>query len=98
MDTSTILGLIAGALLAALFEYAPGFAGWYDKFEQATKRLIMLLLVTGAALAAFGIGCIPDAPVSLVECSQAGVWELAGLWVVTITANQGTHRGIKKAG
>lgn len=94
--TDLSLTVIAGALLALLFEYVPGLNSWYDTLDEQRKRLIMLVLVVLAGLGIFGLSC-GNTPWQYVECSVDGFWEVVGAIAVAIAANQGVHRLTKKS-
>lgn len=97
MQADTI-SMAAGAALSLLFSYMPGLAQWFAALGEAEgdggtrKRLVMLGMLAGVALGAFGLSCarLPLAAVE-VECSRAGAWELCRALVAAIAANQGVY-------
>lgn len=96
-NVQLILLTVGGAGLSVLFEFVPGFKGWYTPKTSQVKSLIMLILLTVGAVGVFALSCY--SPYEVLSCSQAGAWELATAWILAITANQGVHRltkGLKK--
>jgi len=93
--TPEILIAIGAALLSLLFEFVPGFAPWYDKFDPVQKRLFMagILFVTVAVL--FGLSCAKL--LAYFACTAIGAWEAVLLWLGAIAINQGVHLVFKKA-
>jgi len=94
------LTTIAAAILAFLFEYIPGFQGWYGKLEPVYKKLLMLLFVVGAAGGVFAIACSGKGELFGVQvvCDQKSAGELIYLVLLAIGVNQGVSRLTKKTG
>ncbi len=97
MQAETI-STAAGALLSLLFSYCPGLSGWFAGLGEAgqdggtRKRLVMLALLVLAALGALALSCAGlPAPGAEVDCSRAGVWELAQALAAAVVANQGVY-------
>lgn len=100
--TGLELGLIAGAVLSLLFEYAPGFEDWYNLLTDKEQQLSMLglLFLSGATI--YGMACggilalvLPDVT---VECTFSGAVTLFVLFLSEIVANQSVHRVLPSKG
>jgi hypothetical protein len=94
--TAEELIAIAGAVLAVLFAYIPGFASWFNPLQAETKRLIMLGMLVVITAAVFGLSCA-NIWVS-VTCDQKGAFGLVIALVTAIVANQGTFSILPKVG
>lgn len=88
------LATIAAFLLFVLFEYVPGFAGWYGNFTAVQKRLTMVGLLALAGLGALGLSCA--GVLSYFACTWAGLWQALYLIGLAIAVNQGSHKLLKK--
>lgn len=93
MESISLAGL-AGTVLFFLFEYIPGFSAWYEKKDEATKRLIMLGLLVVTAVGVFLLSCY--GPFDYVACAESGIWQLLELLFAAAVANQVTHSLAKK--
>lgn len=93
MTTEQIITL-AGALLAILFEYFPGLAGWFEGKGKAYKRLLMLASMALIVGAGFALSCYGRS--SAFTCDNNGIWNALTAFVLALAANQGTHLLIKK--
>lgn len=93
--TPEVLSGFAGALLAMLFEYVPGLAGWYEPLLPEHKRLIMLGVLIVVSVVIFALSC--GGYVSGPECSDSGALGLLWMILVAIGINQGTHLLGKRA-
>jgi len=88
---------VAGMLLMLLFEYIPGFAGWFKELEAAQKRLTMLIMIVVVAVAIYGLGCIDSSPWQVVACTEQGAWDLVLMVITAIMSNQSGHSLLKKS-
>ncbi len=88
--TENTVGMLAGALLALLFGYAPGLRPWYEALEPTRKALVMAGALLIAALLLYGAACYTPWPVG-VTCDEAGFWTLAQLFIAALVANQATY-------
>jgi len=88
------LAMVAGVLLSLLFEYVPGFAGWYGQQDEVKKRLVMLGLLVAAAVGIYALPCM--GPFDWVACTSGGAWDVVVMLVLAVTANQSAHRLTKK--
>ena len=88
--TENTVGLLAGALLALLFGYAPGLRPWYEALEPTRKALVMAAALLVAAVLLYGAACYTPWPVG-VTCDEAGFWTLAQLFIAALVANQATY-------
>ena len=96
---AAMLTVMAGMLLAFLFEYVPGFASWYQPLTPVRKRLLMLALLAVAAGLSMALACWSPYDIG-VTCDEAGGWTLLAGFVAALglgtASNQGTHRLIKR--
>ena len=88
--TENTVGMLAGALLALLFGYAPGLRPWYEALEPTRKALVMLVLLAVAAAVLYGAACYTPWDVG-VTCDEAGFWQLAQLFIAALVANQAAY-------
>jgi hypothetical protein len=88
--TENTVGMMAGALLALLFGYAPGVRQWYEALEPTRKALVMAGALLVAALLLYGAACYTPWQVG-VTCDEAGFWQLAQLFIAALVANQATY-------
>jgi hypothetical protein len=84
---------IAGFLLAAGFYYIPGLNAKFAALGKEVKQLIMLGLITVAALAVFGLTCAGVTSTGLI-CSGKGLWSLAWYWILALMTNVGGAQGL----
>lgn len=97
MENQLSLAALAGAVLAVFFDWFPWVNAKFDQLEEQGKRIVMLValfLITGAV---FGLACVPSSPVHMVECSEGGFWELAGMFLAALVTNQSGHSLLKPA-
>ena len=83
------LAVIAGAVLSLLFSYVPGLNTWFAAKAPEFKRLFMAVLMLVVAGAAIGLSCAQI--ISGVACTQAGLFQLLGAWILAVAANQGAY-------
>ena len=88
--TENTVGMLAGALLALLFGYAPGLRPGYGALGPTRKALVMAGALLIAALLLYGAACYTPWPVG-VTCDEAGFWTLAQLFIAALVANQATY-------
>jgi hypothetical protein len=88
--TENTVGMMAGALLALLFGYAPGVRQWYEALEPTRKALVMAGALLIAALLLYGAACYTPWDVG-VTCDQTGFWTLAQLFISALVANQAAY-------
>ena len=89
MDENNIVVMVSGALLALLFGYVPGLRQWYEALDGVRKAQVMAGLLLLAAGGIYGAACYT--PWVVVECTTAGFWQLAQLFMVALIANQATY-------
>lgn len=94
--TSETLVVLAGTVLSLVFEYVPGVEKWYGGLDSQQKRIVMAGVVIAVAAALLGLSCA-NSPYVLTECTPEGSWNLLGLVVMALAANQAVHRLFKKA-
>jgi hypothetical protein len=87
------LALISGTLLSLFFSYIPGARSWFEPFPAQVKRLIMLVLLLGAAGIVYGLSCLgwgAEWHITLT-CDQQGLMGLIEQTVIAIIANQSIY-------
>lgn len=88
--TPEVIAVVAGALMAVLFNYVPGLAGWFAKLDSTYKRLFML----GAAIitvgAIFGLACANI--VVGIACDKYGALRLVLALFLWVMSNQSADR------
>ena len=89
MSESNVVVLVAGAILSLLFGYVPGLRQWFEALDGVRKAQVMAGLLALAAGGAFGASCYT--PWVVVECTEAGFWQLVELFIVAVIANQATY-------
>lgn len=96
--SATDLSMLAGAILSLLFSYMPGLSEKYDSLQPEQKRLIMLGMVVLVAVGAYALACAgyADRLGYSVECTDAGLIELAKAVIAAAVANQGVYGLTKK--
>lgn len=100
--TSALLTTIVGLLLSFLFEYIPGFSGWFEKKTSQTKKLLMLgfLAVSAGAMVAIACGGLAELVGLSVTCDQVGILEIVlaffGALGLGAATNQGFYSLTKK--
>lgn len=91
--TLETLTICAATVLSLAFSYIPGLSAWFAAQDGIYKRLIMLGLLTGVSLIAFGIACGglgPDFGLT-VTCDKTGAIELFKTLILAIIANQSVY-------
>ncbi len=88
MESNIVAG-IAGVALSLIFGYVPGARQWFEALEPVRKAQVMAGLLLLAAAGAFGASCYT--PWAVVECTQAGFWQLVELFIAAVIANQATY-------
>ena len=89
MNESNVVMSLAGAVLALLFGYVPGLRQWFEALDGVRKAQVMVGLLLLAAAGAFGASCYT--PWVVVECTEAGFWQLAQLFIAALVANQAAY-------
>lgn len=87
------LSLVTGTILSLAFSYIPGARHWFERFDPAIKRLIMLALLLVSAGCVYGLSCLgwaSDWGISLT-CDQSGLMGLIEQTVIAIIANQSIY-------
>ena len=89
---ATLLSLLGGSALSLIFAYIPGVKPWFGKLNGTQKRGIMALLLLLLSAASFGLACWkPETIVKGLACNETGLLELAGIYILALTANQSTY-------
>lgn len=89
MTENNVVVMVAGVILALLFGYVPGLRQWFEALDGVRKAQVMAGLLLLAAGGAFGAACYT--PWVVVECTEAGFWQLAELFIVAVIANQAAY-------
>lgn len=99
--TAAVLTGMAGALLSLVFSYVPGIRERFEVLTGTQKRGVMALFLLLTSVTVYGLSCF--SPFVLVECSEAGVWDLLLVLGAALMANQSTfsmtpkmNGGVKK--
>jgi hypothetical protein len=91
--TPEFLSALAGSALSLAAAYVPGVSGWYAGLDGVRKRLVMLGLLAGAALACYAAACSRLA-VRLewppLTCGADGAATVARAFITALAANQAT--------
>lgn len=84
------LAIFAGAALSLVFAYFPWLKDRFDKIDSKFKPLLNAGILLVAALVLVGAGCLDFA--NYFECSQAGLLEVAQVWILALIANIATYQ------
>jgi hypothetical protein len=66
-----------------------GCGQWFEALDGVRKAQVMVGLLLLAAAGAFGASCYT--PWVVVECTEAGFWQLVELFIAAVIANQVTY-------
>lgn len=86
-------GLVAGPVIAFLFQTAPGVSDWFEKLQSNAKWWIIFGLSLGLPL--LGQVVIQFVPPSAIEALEP-FWMSLALGFVAWAGSQGTHFLFKK--
>lgn len=98
--TMEALSAAAGVMLSLGMAYLPGVSEWYTALDGVRKRLVMLALLTAAALGAYGLACsgwtLPDGWTNpsgwlSLSCDQPGLLALVEAWLAALVTNQSAY-------
>lgn len=91
--TATALTVMAGLVMALLFEYVPGFSTWYQPLSPQHKKLIMLTALLLAAGGSMALSCY--SPYSMgIDCTEQSAWDLGFAVIIAAGAGIGTNQGL----
>ncbi len=88
--TAEQLAGAAGVALSLAFAYIPGVREKYDQLYPTQKALVMGIAIIGAAIIALAASCAELAQIG-ISCDQRGAWDLIGLVIQALVANQATY-------
>ena len=88
--TSAVLMAFIAAILALVFDYFPGLAGWFNGLAQSNKKLFMAGLLIVAAVIVFLGSCYGWFVTNLV-CEAKTIITLIYELVIAVSVNQGVH-------
>lgn len=88
--TPESLAVILGGLLAALFDWFPGLAGWFETQSRLRKRLLMIALLAAAVGVIFAGSCRGLFETGLA-CSRESLPLLLEYILAAAGANQAVH-------
>jgi hypothetical protein len=94
--TPTTLTVILAGLISLLATLIPGFRTWFAGLASEVKQSLMAVATIVIAVAVYGLACTPSLGFTFVACPTGGIWELIGVIVVALTANQGVDRIVPK--
>ena len=98
--TPDLIVMVAGLLLAIVFDFVPKAKGWFDTKSVEMKRLINAGIMLLVVVVVFGFNCLgwgEGLGIPAVACTQAGALFMIQLFVLGIGMNYGAHavaRGI----
>ena len=84
------LMIIAGVVLSLLLAYIPPLQARYNNLNSPAKAGIMVLVMAVVAIGGYVAGCYT--PWAIVECSEAGIWQLIEMFVLGVIVNQTTYQ------
>lgn len=97
MNSMFDVAALVAILLAIIFEYVPGAAGWFQKLPSPQhKRLVMLLLMIVVGVGAYVGSCVTPLLPS-IACTESGAWVVVKAVVVAIVASQSLHPLTKRS-
>jgi len=92
--TPDLIVLVAGLLLAAVFDFVPRAKKGFDKLSVEGKRLVNAGGVLVVVVAVFGFNCLGWAGglgIPPVVCDQPGALYMVRLFILGIGMNYATH-------
>lgn len=86
--TPALLAAVLAALLSLAGTYIPGLNTWLAGLSEDVKKAIMggLTILIGAVV--YVLACTPSIGFPYVTCPVGGIWELVGIIIAALTANQ----------
>lgn len=88
--TPALLAAVLAALLSLAGTYIPGLNTWLAGLATEVKQAIMGGLTILIGVVVYVLACTPSIGFPYVLCPQGGVWELVGVIIAALTANQVT--------
>lgn len=89
--SAELIAGVAGVIVTLLFKYFPGLNTWFAKKTENVKQLWMLIIMVIVSAGVFGGGCIDLFKIN-IACSLDGGWQLVGILITGIVANQGVFK------
>jgi len=94
-----LLTYLLAALSAAVFDWFPGVAGWFDGLSALKKQQFMGLLLAGIVLLIYGGTCAgvfstgygSQAGSGTISCDKSGFAALVQVYLLAVGINQGVH-------
>lgn len=100
--TPDLIAMVAGLLLALIFDFVPKAKAWFDTKSVEGKRLINAGILFAVVVFIFGFNCLGWASgfhIPAVACTQEGALLMVQLFVLALGVNYSTHaisRGVTK--
>lgn len=88
--TPEVISSIVGVIVSLLFSYFPWLRTKFAALTQEARSGIMILLMAVVAVATFYLSCNGIITTD-IACDQNGVTQLIYIFIITLTANQGTY-------
>lgn len=85
-----LLMVVFGALLAVLFDWAPGLQPWYDSLSELKKKQVMGVALLAIAGVFYGGSCYGLFSTALT-CDKQGIADLVQMVFFITVSNQGIH-------
>lgn len=98
LELAIIAGTTSGAVLSLLFQYVPGFEGWFNELEDERQKLLMLVMNVLSGLLIFVISCTGFVESSALSCTLSGAISLLLMIATSIGSNQTLHRILPSKG
>ena len=92
--TPDLIVMVAGLLLAMVFDFVPKAKAWFDTKSVEMKRLINAGIMLLVVVVVFGFNCLgwgEGLGIPAVACTQEGALFMIQLFVLGIGMNYGTH-------
>jgi len=86
--TPALLAAVLAALLSLAGTYIPGLNTWLAGLATEVKQALMGGLTILIGVAIYVLACTPSIGFPYVACPVGGIWELLGIIIAALTANQ----------
>lgn len=92
--TPDLIVILAGLILALIFDFVPKAKAWFDTKSVEGKRLVNAAILLVVVVIVFGFNCLGWAGlvgIPSVACTQEGALFMVQLFLLAIGVNYGTH-------
>jgi hypothetical protein len=86
--TPALLASVLAAILSLAGTYIPGLNTWLAGLATEVKQAIMGGLTILIGVVVYVLACTPSIGFPYVVCPVGGIWELVGIILSALTANQ----------